>query len=124
MSDTMTEFRPVDGMRILASGVSMPGASGGLNKALSVNGLQLDHGEEITLVISCRVKELRYPEIKDTDGFQRHHVLEVLEVAPIDPEAVAAAMDEQRVKLEQAQGVHRLPLGDPDGPDDEEAPQA
>lgn len=117
MTDTEHEFHPVDGMKILASGVSMPGASGGLNKALAVNRLELDPGEELTLVVHAKVKELRFPGVKDTDGFQRHHVLQVLEVAPIDPDAVAAAVDEQRRKQEEAAGIQRLPIEDPDGPD-------
>jgi hypothetical protein len=99
----------VNGMQIVSSGFTMPGASGGLNKALTVNDMELDPHETITLAVNARVKQLNFPPVKDTDGYQRVHVLEVLGVAVVDEETVAGAIQAQALKVEQAAGVTRLP---------------
>lgn len=120
-------LQPFEGIAVLSSGVVMPGASGGLNKALVVDDLELHKGEEVTIAVQCKVKELRFPPVKDTDGVQRVHVLTVENAAVIDRDTVDAALDAQREKVEAAAGIQRLPYGDgdpgdaytdPDQPDD------
>jgi len=115
-------MEPFEGIPVLASGFTMPGASGGLNKALSVNGLELHKGDRVTLAINCEVKQLNFPPVPDTDGVQRVHVLNVEGVAIIDEAMVAEAIDAQRLKVEEAQGVKRLPPGDADAYADDDEP--
>lgn len=114
------QFTPVGHLTILGSGLTMPGASGGLNKALAVNGMEREPGDEFVLAVSVRVKQLNFPPVKDTEGFQRVHVLEVLNAAEIDPETVEEALQAQARRVEEAQGIQRLPM-DGDDPDPEEA---
>lgn len=107
-------MEPFEGTPVVSSGFTMPGASGGLNAALTVNNLELHKDEEITLAISCKVRQLNFPSVKDTDGVQRVHVLDVKGVAVIDSDTVAEAIEAQRLRVEQATGVNRMPDGSGD----------
>lgn len=110
---------PYEGHDVIASGVEMPGASGGLNKALSVNALELQHDDRCYLIVETTVTKVRYDKVKDTDCLQRVHVLKVDNATPIDEGAVREALDAQIKLQEEAAGVHRLPLGETE--DDEPA---
>lgn len=110
----MGELQAFEGTPVLSSGVTMPGASGGLNKALTVNGLELHKGDKVVLAVECTVAELRFPPVKDTDGVQRVHVLKVENAAVIDDATVGEALEAQRVKVEEAKGITALPFEDPD----------
>lgn len=98
-----------EGHEVLASGVEMPGASGGLHKALVVNDLELQHGDEGALILWYRVAKVRFDPVKDTQALERVHVLAVTNATPIDEASVADALDAQRVRQEERQGVTRLP---------------
>jgi hypothetical protein len=114
---------PFEGHDVIASGVEMPGASGGLNKALAVNALELHHGEPCYLIVETKVEKVRHDKVKDTDYLQRIHVLKVLNASPIDEGSVREALDTQARLQEEAAGIQRLPLadgetGDADEPDE------
>lgn len=123
-------LNPFEGHNVIASGIEMPGASGGLNKALRVNNLELHHDDEGVLVIRYRVAKVRFDRVPDSNCLERVHVLKVLNATTIGEEVVADALDAQTRRNEEAQGVHRLPLDgdhqqDPDSPDvDVPAPEA
>jgi hypothetical protein len=106
-----------EGHDVIASGVEMPGASGGLNKALRVSDLQLHHGDRVTLVLDCEVVKLRFDEVKDSDSLERIHVLRVHNAAPIDGDVVVEVLEQQRRRVEEAKGVQSLPYADVDEPD-------
>ncbi|HMJ75129.1 MAG TPA: hypothetical protein VK507_04105 [Iamia sp.] len=116
------ELQPFEGSPVLSSGVTMPGASGGLNKALTVNGMELHKGDSVVLAVECTVAELRFPPVKDTDGVQRVHVLHVDNAAVIDHTVVAAALEAQLLKVEESKGVTRLPYADTDEAEDSDDP--
>lgn len=110
-----------EGRTVVASGVEMPGASGGLNKALVVNDLELHHGDTGVLVIEFTVGKVRFDPIKDTDQLERVHVLRVTNASPVDEGLVRDVLDQQVVRQEEAKGIKRLPYSgdDPDAADDE-----
>lgn len=113
-----------EGKQVLSSGVEMPGASGGLNKALVVDDLELHHGDKGTIVIEYEVVKLRFDQVKDTPGVQRVHVLKVTGAAQVDSDLVADVLAQQAVRVEEANGVHRLPYTDPDAADEPEPVEA
>lgn len=118
----MTSLSPFEGHDVIASGVEMPGAGGGLNKALRVNHLELHHGDRVVIVLDCEVTKLRFDSVKDTEALERVHVLRVDNATTIDEALVSEALEAQRIRVEEAQGVHRLPMDgdhttDPDTPD-------
>ena len=115
-------MEPFEGIPVVSSGFTMPGASGGLNKALTVNNLELHKDDEGVFAVSWKVKQINFPGVKDTDGVQRVHVLDITGVAVIDGDVVAEALEAQRLRVEEAQGLLRLPPGDVDVYADDDEP--
>lgn len=112
---TLEDF---EGKEVLSSGVEMPGASGGLNKALVVDDIEWHHKDKGVLVIEYEVTKVRFDPVKDTNGLQRIHVLKVTNASQVDTDLVADLLAEQAKRVEESQGVHRLPYTDPDEADD------
>lgn len=114
---------PFEGRDVIATGVEMPGASGGLNKALAVSALELHHGEKAYLILETEVVKVRHDPVKDTDCLQRVHVLRVENATTIDEGAVREALDAQVLRQEAAAGVQRLPLDETTDDDPADDPE-
>ena len=106
---TLTPFEDRD---VIASGIEMPGAGGGLNKALRVNNDEWHHGQTVHVVIEATVRKVRHDEVKDTQALERIHVLAVQNAAVVESDLVADLLEAQRRKVEEAQGVHALQYTD------------
>jgi hypothetical protein len=113
-------MEPFEGHDVIKSGIEMPGAGGGLNKALSVDELEKHHGDRFVVAVEVEVVKVRHDTIKDTQALQRVHVLRVDNATIIESDVVAEALDAQRVKVEEAKGITRLPYEDTDAPDIED----
>lgn len=111
-------LQPFDDHDVIASGIEMPGASGGLNKALAVDMLELHHGDRGTVVIEFEVVKVRFDRIKDTEALQRVHVLRVDNAAIVPADLVDELLEQQRLRVEKANGVHRLEYTDDEDADD------
>ncbi len=111
-------MEPFEGNDVIKSGIEMPGAGGGLNKALAVDELDRHIGDKFVVAVEVEVVKVRHDSIKDTQALERVHVLKVLNATVIDADAVAEALEQQRIKVEQAAGVVRLPYEDPDAADE------
>lgn len=109
---------PFDDREVIASGVEMPGASGGLNKALAVDELEMHHGDRVVIAVECEVVKVRFDQVKDTPALQRVHVMRVDNAAVLEADLVEEILEKQRIRVEEAQGVKRLDFADPDDADD------
>lgn len=110
---TTTELGDFEGRPVLSTAFEMPGVSGGLNAAIGIDNLVLHHGDEGSLVLRYVTQKVRFDPIKDTDGVQRVQVLKVTMAAQIDDAGVDDALEKQRIRVEEAAGVTRIPY--PDG---------
>lgn len=110
-----------DGRDVLGTNVAITNAGDGLSKAMSVEPLELHLGETVYVVLECEVSKVRFDPVKDTQAVQRVHILKAGAATMVDGDLVADVLEEQERKIEEAAGVHRLPLGadDPDAPDPE-----
>jgi hypothetical protein len=119
----MTKFAPFEGKPVASSAFEMPGAAGGLNAALGIDDMELEHEAEGTLVIAFKVTKVRFDPIKDTHDLRRVHVLKVTNAAQIDDDAVQELLLAQARRNEEAAGIQQLAyVDDPDDPDgDDEA---
>lgn len=99
-----------EGVAVNAVGVEVRNAAGGLNDAMKVDPAAWHIGEEITLVLRCSVTKVRHDPLKDADGLRRVHILDASEATVIDDELVAEALDAQAIRIEQALGIHQLPI--------------
>jgi hypothetical protein len=116
-------LEPFEEHDVIASGVEMPGASGGLNKALAVNELEHHHGDRVILAIDATVVKVRFDEVPDTNGcLQRVHVLRVNNAVPISAKAVERELDRQQDRRDKAAGITKLPGITPEAQEDPDAP--
>jgi hypothetical protein len=112
----LSEF---EGDPVIAIGIEVPGLSGGLNDALRVDPVELHKGEECVLIVRGTVAKIRFEPVKDSESWQRVHILKVEEAGLVDGAVVDGLLAAQREKIEaaridaeRAQGIHRLPLAD------------
>jgi hypothetical protein len=106
---TMQTF---EGRDVIASSVAITNAGDGLSKALQVEPGELRLGDKVFIVLEAEVTKVRYEEVKDTDTLRRVHTCRTDTATFVDEELVAQVLDEQRRKIEKAQGVERLPIND------------
>jgi hypothetical protein len=105
---------PFEGRDVVAAAIEIPGAAGGLREAMKFVPGELQHDDEVYVVLHCRVKKVRFDEIKDDEGLTRVHVFDVDSAALVDGGLVRDHLDAQneRIRLakEQAEGIQRLGL--------------
>lgn len=106
----MAKLSKFEGREVLGVGLEIKNAAGGLNEALAVDPAEWRHGQQVDVVLRCEVVKVRHDEVKDTDGLRRVHVLSATEATVIDADEVEEALERQRIRLEEAAGVHRLDL--------------
>lgn len=110
----MGELSSFEGVDVIHAKIEIPDAAGGLREAMAVEPVELHHGDEVHVVLHCRVKKVRFdPAAKDnTDELTRVHVFETLDAAFIESDAVAdhvrANVDRVRKLVEEQKGIQRL----------------
>lgn len=121
----MTTIPDFEGTPVVSTGFTMPTASGGLNKALVVDSLVLHKEEIVTIAFQVKVRDINHRAVKDTPGWQRVHVLDVLNAAIVPDEAVADLLEQQRIRVEEAAGIVALDFNgdDPDAADELDEPE-
>lgn len=109
--DRIEEF---DGMPVIATAVKVTNAGDGLSTAMKVEPEAFKLGQKVVLVIECVVTRVAHePVSKDAPTvLQRVHTLKAGTVAVVDRASVAAELDEQAVKIEEAKGIQRLNFAD------------
>lgn len=118
MSTELSEF---EGLPVVAVGVEMPNAAGGLQEAMKFDPVEWHHGDEGYVVLHYTVNKVRFdPVVRgDIEPLRRVHVLHVDQAAPIESKHVADHLAKARDRIqkakEEAEGTQRLPL---DGEDD------
>jgi hypothetical protein len=101
-----------DNRLVLSAGIAITGAGDGLSEALAVEPREYHHGETVYVVIEAEVSKVRFDPVKDTEGLRRVHFLKAGVATIVDESVVAAAIEEQKRKIEEHRGVTRLDLGD------------
>lgn len=111
-----------EGQDVLRAAIEIPNAAGGLRDAMKFAPLAFHHGDEVYVVLKCEVKKVRFDPIKDVEALARIHVFDALEATFVDESMVAAALKDQRERIEEAKaeaerakGIHRLELDGPEG---------
>ena len=107
---TLSKF---DGREVLNTTVAIRNAGDGLSKALGVDPVELHHGEDVYVVLHCTVDKVRFDPIKDAeDCLTRVHMLKAGDATMVDGDLVAEQLEAQARRIEEADGVHRLPFDD------------
>lgn len=106
----MAKLGKFEGAEVSAVGIEIRNAAGGLNAALKVAPVEYHMGDEITVVMRTTVAKLRHEPLKDADGLRRVHILDAGEATVVDDALVAEALDKQARQIEEALGIHQLPI--------------
>lgn len=110
MTKSKKQLGEFEGDEVLGASIEIRNISGGLNKAMDIDPETFHRGDEVTVVARCTVTSVNHPGVKDTDGVKRVHVMKASEVAIIDDALVSEALDEQARRIEEASGIHQLPI--------------
>lgn len=113
----LTDF---EGDPVVQSRVKVTRAGDGLSSALAVEPRKWHRGDRVTLILDAEVTEVNHKGLtKDTpDVLVRVHTLVAGTCTIVDAgnEVIDALLEAQRVKVEEHQGVHRIPVVDPEEP--------
>ena len=107
-----------EGRKVLQSTIRITRAGDGLSDGLAVAPTEFHLGDTVTVVLECVVTKVHYEELSDTGTLRRVHTFAAGTSTIVEPEFVREVLEAQRVAIEEARGVTRLPLGQPGAPDD------
>jgi hypothetical protein len=120
---THPNLSPYKDHDVVSATVSIRRTGDGLSKAMNVDPVELPLGSKVHVVLECEVEKHRYePLDKDHPSIlQLVNMLVAGRATIVDGDIVAKYLDEQQKRIEQAEGVQRLPgMDDEDG--DEPSP--
>lgn len=98
-------MKKFEGKPVVAVGVEIRNAAGGLQEALKFDPVEWPQGAEQFIVLRCLVKAIDHEPVDKDDyaGPQRRvHVLHAAEAFPIDAEVVEAELASQRERVKKA----------------------
>lgn len=109
---------PFEGNEVVGTSIKVTKAGDGLSAALKVEPAEYELGEKIFVVLETTVADIHFPKSKDNaEARIRAHTLETGLATVVDGAKVKAVLSAQRKKLEEAEGVSKLPgMDEPDAP--------
>lgn len=114
-----------EGHDTIGTRIAITSAGDGLSKAMAIEPESLKLGETVYVVLEAVVSKIAYEPVKDTSSVVRVQTLKAGTATMVDAELVTEVLEEQRLKIEEAEGVVRLDFGSGDedepGGDDDEA---
>lgn len=109
-----------EGRDVVQSAIELPGAAGGLRRALEIDPILWRQGERAFLLFEVDTKKIRYEPItiekEDTGKNRRVHIFGVEAATVVDEEFARDHINAMREKIrlaeEDAAGITRIPFGD------------
>jgi hypothetical protein len=110
---------PFEGEAVIAMGVEIPGAGGGLHDSMAVDPRENRRGDEMTVIVSGPIDRIKFVPVTDKGvflGLRRVEIMLVKEAVIVDREQVATLLDAERERVlaakEAVAGLARIPFGD------------
>lgn len=116
---TTKKLTPFEGHDVESIGVKIVGGGTGLSEALNVEPVEHEVGSKVWYVVEADVAGAEYVPVKDSSSYRRVEKYATVDMTFVDQGAVADVLEAHRVKVEEAKGIHRLPLPEGDQPGDE-----
>lgn len=122
MSSKMKRF---EGHEVREAKIKVTNAGDGLSKAMKVEPAELPIGRIVYVVLECRVGRVSFDPILDSDGeptkdLSRTQSLRAGTATIVDYDTVKEALEEQRRRNDEADGIAQFPFGDDEGDADPE----
>lgn len=107
MPTTLAEF---EGHDVVGATIQVTNAGDGLSEALKIDPVEYEHGETVFVVLQTTVAKVRFdPSKDDKEKLVRVHVLKTGVATPVDESQIRGIIAKHRKKLEEAEGVSKLP---------------
>lgn len=116
-----------EGKQVVAAGIEIPGAAGGLQDAMAIDPAEFESGETVYVVLACVVRKVAFEPIKKGDytGDQRRvHTFDTEGAVIVDKDLVAEAVNAQTAKIQAAREAEEGRLNFGIKADPEEGDQA
>jgi len=108
-------LKPFEGRDVVRCSVRLPRAAASLRAALDAAPVELHHDDVVYVLLKATVIGVGYPKAeKDVEVLTREYTLSATFGTLVEETDVSKALDNARRRIEDAQGVQRLPV-----PDDE-----
>lgn len=117
-----TALGKFDRRDVIKSTIAVTNAGDGLSKAMAVDPQAMSLRDKVYVVLECEVAKVTFTDIDDTGKVARNHTLKAGDATIVDEDLVRDHLDAMAKRIEEAQGVHRLPLDDDGDPDADESP--
>ena len=101
-----------EGRDIVQTSVAVTNAGDGLSQSLTVEPVILHVGDVGVVVLEYEVTKVGFVPVKDTEVLARVATLRAGNATLVDRDLVEGALEANKVKIEQARGITRLPLGE------------
>lgn len=105
-----------EGKDVIAVGMEIPGAAGGLREPLKVDPVELEIDDVVYGIFKLRTDKVRFVGIKETDALQRVHIMETIEATLVSADLAIPALAAQAKRIEDAKAQQVLPLDGEPGP--------
>jgi len=99
-----------EGHDVVGTAIKVTKAGDGLSPALKVEPVEYELGEEIHVVLKTRVANVQFvPSKDDANNLIRLHTIETSEATVVEGTKVKGLLAAQRKKIEEAEGISKLP---------------
>lgn len=107
----MSDLKKYEGREVVGTAIKVTKAGDGLSAALEIEPVELHHDDVVYLVLKTKVAQVVHKASrKGSKSLIRSHVLETEAATIVDGQEVAALLEAQALKIEEAQGIQRLKL--------------
>ena len=108
MANTTKKLHRFENREVVGTRIAITRAGDGLSKALAIEPEELSLGQTVYVVLECVVSKIAYEPVSDTDALTRIQTLQAGAATTVDRDLVAEVLDDQKRRIEQAQGIERL----------------
>ena len=101
-----------EGRDVVLATIKVTNAGDGLSDAMSIEPVEMHHGEKRYLLIEAEVTRVHYDELKDTDVLKRVHTLKAGTATLVSAEFAVGLIEAQRKAILSAKGVEEFDFTD------------
>lgn len=101
MTDAST-LGSFEGTPVVGTGIEIPSAAGGLRDALKIDPQVLHKGQRVMVLLDCEVGKIRHDPVKDSDEWNRVHILATNGATIVDGDVFDEALAAQADRIARA----------------------
>lgn len=91
-----------EGTPVSGTGIEIPSAAGGLREALKIDPQVLHKGQRVMVLLDCEVGKIRHDPVKDSEEWNRVHILATNGATIVDGEVFDEALAAQADRIQKA----------------------